>query len=144
MNETSQQACVVVKPRETHRGKQNLDYFEGVSAQTAGSKGLCMHLVTIPPQGRAKPHLHRSHESAVYVLSGEAGMWYGEGLREHVWMKTGDFAYIPANLPHLPYNPSGTIPCVGLIARTDPNEQESVTLLETADPGIAERKAGCA
>jgi uncharacterized RmlC-like cupin family protein len=50
----------------------------------------------------------------------------------------GDFVYIPANLPHLPYNRSGTVPCVGLIARTDPNEQESVTLLEVADPGFAE------
>jgi uncharacterized RmlC-like cupin family protein len=97
-----------------------------------------MHLVTIPPAGRAKPHLHQSHESAVYVLSGEAGMWYGEGLRKHMWVHAGDFVYIPANLPHLPYNRSGTVPCVGLIARTDPNEQESVTLLEVADPGFAE------
>jgi uncharacterized RmlC-like cupin family protein len=29
------------------------------------------------------------------------------------------------------------VPCVGLIAGTDPNEQESVTLLSLADPGIA-------
>ena len=134
-----QRECVVVRGGEASRGKQGLDYFEGVSAQTAGAEALCMHLVTIPPMGRAKPHLHRSHESAVYVLSGEAGMWYGEGLRRHLWMKAGDFAYIPANVPHLPYNPSGTTPCVGLISRTDPNEQESVTLLDIADPGIAER-----
>jgi|ERR1017187_4415983 uncharacterized RmlC-like cupin family protein len=139
MNDTSRQACIVIQRGEPHRGKQALDYFEGVSAQTAGSKGLCMHLVTIAPEGRAKPHLHQEHESAVYVLSGEAGMWYGDGLREHMWMQAGDFVYIPANLPHLPYNPSSTVPCVGLIARTDPNEQESVTLLEVADPGIAER-----
>jgi uncharacterized RmlC-like cupin family protein len=135
----SQQTCVVIQRGESHLGKQALQYFEGVSTETAGSKGLCMHLVTIPPMGRAKPHLHRSHESAVYVVAGEAGMWYGEGLREHAWMKAGDFVYIPANLPHLPYNPSSTVPCVGLIARTDPNEQESVTLLEMADPGIASR-----
>ena len=96
-------------------------------------------LVTIPPLGRAKPHLHENHESAVYVLSGEAGMWYGEGLREHVWMHAGDFLYIPANTPHLPYNASESEPCVGLIARTDPNEQESVTLLDYADPGVAAR-----
>ncbi|MBZ5626651.1 MAG: cupin domain-containing protein [Acidobacteriia bacterium] len=139
MNDRSQQACVVIKRGETHRGKQDLDYFEGVSAQTAGSKGLCLHVVTIPPQGRAKPHLHQSHESAVYVLSGEAGMWYGDGLREHVWMRTGDFVYIPANMPHLPYNASNTNPCVGLIARRDPNDQEGVTLLDVADPGIAGR-----
>ena len=129
--------CVVIGAAAKHRGKQNLEYFEGVSAETAKSKGLCMHMVTIPPLGRARPHLHENHESAVYVISGEAGMWYGEGLREHVWMRAGDFAYIPANVPHLPYNPSAETPCVGLIARTDPNEQESVTLLNIVDPGIA-------
>jgi uncharacterized RmlC-like cupin family protein len=67
-------------------------------------------------------------------------MWYGEGLREHVWMRTGDFVYIPANMPHLPYNASATEPCTGLIARTDPNEQESVTLLAIPDPGVRGRE----
>jgi uncharacterized RmlC-like cupin family protein len=52
-------------------------------------------------------------------------------------MSAGDFLYIPANTPHLPYNASDTEPCVGVIARTDPNEQESVTLLNIPDPGIA-------
>ncbi len=73
--------CVVIGAAAKHRGKQELEYFEGVSAGTAQSKGLCMHAVTIPPLGRARPHLHQNHESAVYVISGEAGMWYGEGLR---------------------------------------------------------------
>ena len=61
-------------------------------------------------------------------------MWYGEGLREHVWMSAGDFLYIPANTPHLPYNASDTEPCVGVVARTDPNEQESVTTPEFPIP----------
>jgi uncharacterized RmlC-like cupin family protein len=39
----------------------------------------------------------------------------------------------------LPYNASESVPCIGLIARTDPNEQESVTLLPLADPGVAPR-----
>ncbi len=129
--------CVLITHRDAHQGKQGLTYFEGISAQTAGSERLCLHLVVIPPLARAKPHLHQNHESAVYVLSGEAGMWYGDGLREHVWMHTGDFVYIPANVPHLPYNPSDIVPCQGLIARTDPDEQESVTLLSIPDPGIA-------
>ncbi len=128
-------SCVLIQPREATESKQGLHYFEGVSAQTAGSKGLCLHVVTIPPMGRAKPHLHQNHESAVYVLSGEAGMWYGEGLKEHVDMRPGDFVYIPANVPHLPYNASPSVPCTGLVARTDPNEQESVTLLPIQDPG---------
>jgi uncharacterized RmlC-like cupin family protein len=131
--------CVLIDRNTAYHGKQGLDYFAGVSSETAGSKALCLHKVTIPPLGRAKPHLHENHESAVYVLSGEAGMWYGEGLREHVWMRAGDFLYIPANVPHLPYNASESEPCIGLIARTDPNEQESVTLLPLNDPGIAGR-----
>jgi uncharacterized RmlC-like cupin family protein len=139
MDPTIEQRCIVISGGAARHGKQDLNYFEGVSWQTAGSKGLCMQVVTIPPQGRAKPHLHRSHESAVYVVSGEAGMWYGDGLREHVWMKAGDFAYIPANVPHLPYNPSTTTACTGIVARTDPNDQENVTILEIPDPGIAER-----
>jgi uncharacterized RmlC-like cupin family protein len=128
-------SCKVISGRAAYRGKQNLEVFEGVSAQSAGSKALCLHVITIPPGGRAKPHLHEHHESSVYVVSGRAGMWYGEGLREHVWMSAGDFLYIPANTPHLPYNASDTEPCVGVVARTDPNEQESITLLDIPDPG---------
>jgi len=53
-----------------------------------------MHLLTIPPGGRGKAHLHANHETAIYILSGEAEMW---------------------------------------VARTDPNEQESVILLPALD-----------
>lgn len=139
MESDTKQTCVLIQKSAGYRGKQGLEYFAGVSAGTSGSSGLCLHTVTIPPLGRAKPHLHENHESAVYVLSGEAGMWYGEGLRQHVWTRAGDFLYIPKNTPHLPYNPSESEPCVGLVARTDPNEQESVMLLDIPDPGIAAR-----
>jgi uncharacterized RmlC-like cupin family protein len=139
MGQEGVRTCVRIERKTNYQGKQGLDYLVGVCAETTGSKGLCLHTVTIPPLARARPHLHENHESAVYVLTGEAGMWYGEGLLEHVWLRAGDFLYIPANTPHLPYNPSESEPCVGLIARTDPNEQESVTLLDLADPGIAAR-----
>jgi len=139
MTEKTAQTCVLIPQQASYRGKQGLEYFAGVSAETAGAQKLCMHMVTIPPLARARPHLHESHESAVYVLSGEAGMWYGEGLREHMWLHAGDFLYIPANMPHLPYNASDSVPCIGILARTDPNEQESVTLLPVEDPGVAPR-----
>ncbi len=51
-------SCIVITPSAAHRGKQPLEYFEGVSAQTTGSHALCMHLVTVPRRARAKPHLH--------------------------------------------------------------------------------------
>ena len=88
-----------------------------------------MHLVTIPPGARANAHLHEDHETAIYVLQGEAEMWFGEDLQEYLTVKAGDFLYIPAGMPHLPGNPSATEPCVAVLARTDPNEQESVILL---------------
>ncbi len=126
--QANEATCKVVKADHTFYGKQALDYFAGISAESVGATGICMHLVTIPPGGRANPHYHEHHETAIYVLSGEAGMWYGDGLREHLTVRTGEFLYIPANMPHLPHNPSDTLPCVAVLARTDPNEQESVVL----------------
>jgi len=63
-------------------------------------------------------------------------MWYGEDLREYMLTRAGDFVYIPAGTPHLPSNPSKTETCVALIARTDPNEQESVVLLPELDERV--------
>jgi uncharacterized RmlC-like cupin family protein len=58
--------------------------------------------------------------------------------------KAGDLAYIPAGVPHLPINLSDK-PTSAVIARTDPNEQESVVLLPEleafAEEAIARLKA---
>jgi len=127
--------CAIVRGASAgaYQGKQGFSYFAGVSAETAGSQGLCMHLLTVPPGGRAKAHRHAHHETALYVLSGEAEMWYGARLEERMVCRPGDFIYIPAGVPHLPINLSATEPCVAIVARTDPNEQESVTLLPELD-----------
>ena len=129
--------CVVVRGGDggTYDGKQGLTYFAGISAETTGSRGICMHLLTIPPGTRAKAHLHEAHETAIYVLSGDAEMWYGEGLREHLTVGAGEFLYIPAGMPHLPAN-SGAAPCTAVLARTDPNEQESVVLLPEFEANV--------
>lgn len=118
--------CVVITPGEEFEGKQRLQYFAGISAQSAGARGICMHLVTIPPGARSEAHLHEHHETAIYVLSGEGGMRYGEGLRETLIVRAGQFLYIPAGMPHQTFNPSPVSPCTAVLARTDPDEQESV------------------
>jgi uncharacterized RmlC-like cupin family protein len=127
--------CAVVREAARYEGKQGLTYASGISAESVGATGLCMHRLTIPPGARAQPHLHENHETAIYVLSGEAEMLYGEGLREHVTVRAGDFLYIPAGVPHLPYN-DGSGPCTAVLARTDPNEQESVVLLPELLAGL--------
>ena len=57
--------CAVVRPGDAYAGKQGLAYVAGISAQTVGATGLCMHLLTIPPGGRANAHLHEAHETAI-------------------------------------------------------------------------------
>ena len=71
------------------------------------------------------------------MLSGEVVVFHGEGLRERDVMRAGDFIYIPANVPHLPMNASQSEPATAVIARTDPNEQESVVLLPELDAHVA-------
>jgi uncharacterized RmlC-like cupin family protein len=132
MDAKSKPTCRIVKPHHTYGGKQGLDYFEGIAAETVGSTSICMHLLTIPPGTRAKAHLHEAHETAIYMLSGEAHTWYGDRLEEHVVVHAGELFYIPAGIPHLPANLSST-PCTAIIARSDPNEQESVVLLPELD-----------
>ena len=128
MNSPSGMACRVIHAADTYDGKQGLTYFCGVAAENVGSKGICMHLLTIPPGGRAKAHMHENHETAVYVLDGETVTLYGERLENSIHSRAGDLVYIPAGVPHLPINLSDR-PASAVIARTDPNEQESVVLL---------------
>ncbi len=125
--------CACLRAGEPFVGKQGFTYAPAVSAETVGARGIHMQFLTIPPGARAKAHKHESHETALHVLSGEVGMWYGDRLERHMVNRKGDFVYIPPNLPHLPYNLSQTEPATAVVARTDPNEQESVVLLPELD-----------
>lgn len=121
-------ACQKIRPHGTYAGKQGFDYFEGISAETTGARAICMHLLTIPPGGRARAHKHDTHETAIYAISGSARMFWGAQLENVMEINAGDLIHIPADMPHLPMN-DGAVDAVAVIARTDPNEQESVTLL---------------
>jgi uncharacterized RmlC-like cupin family protein len=61
MEEFSKPTCHVLRPGTTYAGKQGFSYFEGIAKETVGSQGICMHLLTVPPGGRAKAHMHESH-----------------------------------------------------------------------------------
>jgi uncharacterized RmlC-like cupin family protein len=120
--------CKIVRPHDTFEGKQGLTYFAGIAAETVGAQGICMHLLRFPPGARAKAHLHENHETAIYLIQGEVEMWYGPQLEQKMTQRAGELLYIPAGMPHLPFN-AGTEEAVAVLARTDPNEQESVVLL---------------
>ncbi len=132
-NPTTQRAARLIHSGATYEGKQGLTYGAGVFADNVGASGICMHLLNIPPSGRAKAHMHANHETPIYLISGEALVYHGDGLAHQDRMRAGDFMYIPASVPHLPVNPSQTEPAVAVLARTDPNEQESVVLMPDLD-----------
>jgi len=130
--EQKKHTCQIIRPSKTYGGKQGLNYFEGIATETVGSTGICMHMVKIPPGAKANAHLHENHETAIYVLKGEAQIWYGDNLSEHMIVREGEFLYIPAGVPHCPANLSDD-EVIAVLARTDPNEQESVHPLPELD-----------
>jgi uncharacterized RmlC-like cupin family protein len=126
----------LVKAGDAEQGLTGVTYAAGISASTAGAAGLCLQLASLPPGARSVAHQHDGHESAAYVVEGEIVLFSGAGLEERVTAGPGDFVYIPSGTPHLVMNPSETEPAVTVLARTDANEQESVTPLPALD-GLA-------
>jgi uncharacterized RmlC-like cupin family protein len=130
---------IIIRAAGNYEGKQGMSLATGVSSRSAGARALCLHLVVIPPGTRGVPHAHDGHESAIYTVSGETEVWHGEGLRQCSIVKAGDFMYVPPGTPHLPVNRSD-VTTIAVVARTDPQEQESVITL-SLPPHLAELDA---
>ena len=117
---------VLVRPETETISKQRLGQFVGVSGASTGATAISMNLVVIPPGGAAEPHLHEGYETAIYILKGEVDTRYGPGLRQSLIARAGDFLFIGPDVPHQPVNLSQTEAAMAIVARNDPNEQESV------------------
>ncbi|MFC7515927.1 cupin domain-containing protein [Herbaspirillum sp. GCM10030257] len=122
----NKQTVVAVRPDRETMTRQRLPYFTGISGDTAGSTGISMHMVVIPPGARAEPHSHAGYETAIYVLEGRVETRYGEDLAESVISEAGDFLFIPPSVPHEAINLSATEAARAIVARNDPAEQDRV------------------
>ncbi|HEX4831764.1 MAG TPA: cupin domain-containing protein [Trebonia sp.] len=118
-----------VRSAESCDGKQGVRLSAGINGETTGSQALSLHLVMIPPGTRGMPHYNAEHESAIYAVSGETEVWHGDGLLQRTVVRAGDFMYVPPGTPHLPVNRGGVM-SVSVVARTDPQEQESMVIVE--------------
>ena len=124
----------VVRGSESYESQQGSTYAPGISAETVGAKVLFLGLVTLPPGGRTKSHIHAYHESAFYMLSGdEVELWTGDRLHHKDVAHPGDFLFIPAKVPHVAVNRSETTPAVFVGVRNEPTAQESVVMLPDFD-----------
>ena len=133
MSTTAKPTCRVIRSAQEYDGKQGPRYAGAISAESVGSQGVWFGSITLGPGARTKAHYHEAHETAMYVVSGEADMWFGEGLQEHDIIRAGEYLYIPAGVSHVAVNRSQTEPVVVVASRTDPNEQESVVLQPELD-----------
>jgi uncharacterized RmlC-like cupin family protein len=124
--------CRVVRSGDPYEGRQGLTYLTGLGGETVGSKAICMKVVVLPEGARAKTHLHRGIETAVYVIDGRAEMFFGDRLEGHVDVAADDYVYIPPDVPHLVVNRSGS-QTRALVAHTAADDQEGIVLLPELD-----------
>ncbi len=120
------QPVQAVRADRSEMRAQGLPYFLGISGKTVGSRALSMHMVVIPPGGRAEPHLHQGYETGIYVLEGRVATRWGEHLQNEVVSEPGDFLFIPPGMPHEAINLSSTDAARAIVARNDPAEEDRV------------------
>ena len=95
----------VVQGASSYMSQQGSVYAPGISAETVGSKGVFLGIVTIAPEGRTKAHHHEFHESAFYMMSGDAvELCTGSRLEHREMAHAGDYLFIPAQVPHVAVN----------------------------------------
>lgn len=127
---------VVVKGGPEHRVEQGADYQPGVSAETVGSRVIWLGLMTLPSGARTKAHVHQRHETALYMMSGDAlELWTGDDLEHCDIVLPGDYVYIPANVLHVAVN-RGSMPAVFMGSRNEASAQESLVLRPEMDARI--------
>lgn len=135
MSDTETARVVALRAQQQIDTLQGLPYFVGISGDTAGARGLAMHIVVIPPGAAAKPHVHQGYETGIYVLAGRVETRYGERLEQSVVSEAGDFLFIPPGVPHEARNLSATEPARAIVARNDPEEREKVVAYVVPEGG---------
>ena len=133
---TTSRRGMVVKAAPEHRVQQGSDYRAGVSAETTGSQVIWLGLMTLPPGGRTKAHVHEHHETALYMMSGDAlELWTGDELEHCEAVRPGDFVYIPANVLHVAVN-RGAMTAVFIGSRNEATARESMALRPEMDARV--------
>ena len=123
--------CRIYRRGERYEGAQGMTYFEGLSGNA-----ICMVELELPPGGRSRAHLHRSVESAGYVIEGELTMLWGERLEHRGRIAAGELAYIPADMPHVVLNETEQA-ARAVVAHTAPTDQDGIELLPELDALLA-------
>jgi uncharacterized RmlC-like cupin family protein len=118
-----------LKPIVTRGGRESGDtaqsgglaFLSGVGSAATPSAKLWFGRAGNAPGARSLPHHHGEAETGAYLLSGQARIYFGEGLSEYVDLTAGDFMFVPPFMPHLEANMSTTEPAWWIACRSPGN-----------------------
>jgi uncharacterized RmlC-like cupin family protein len=116
----------VVKPGEDHDVPRGVVGGAEISQTTAGAHNIYMGRFRVPPGARSLPHYHEGCESAVYMLSGELLVKWGDHLEKEIQLEPGDMVYVPPRETHVLENGSDTTAAEYVVARDSPLEDAVV------------------
>jgi uncharacterized RmlC-like cupin family protein len=107
------------------------DQFNSETAQTSGSlrraavyvesgidSPMWAGLFLVEPGARTGIHHHGKQHTIVYVLSGSSYVRWGDHGEFDVTLRAGDFAFVPAWLPHQEINRSIDTPFQWVVVRS--------------------------
>jgi len=93
----------------------------GVGTNNTPATKIWFGKVSNEPGYRSLPHHHGEAETGGYVLKGVARIYFGEGYKQWIDMKEGDWVFVPPFMPHVEVNMSTTDELVWMTTRTPEN-----------------------
>ncbi len=113
----------VVKPSDEERDvPRGVVGGAEISQATTGATNIYMGVFRVPAGARSRPHYHEHCESAVYMLSGQLEVKWGDHLEESVTIDAGDMVYVPPRETHILHNLSASEAAEYVVARNSPTE----------------------
>src|ERR1700759_4135664 len=110
------------KPGPDHEVPRGIVGGAEISQATAGASNIYMGVFRVPAGARSRPHYHEKCESAVYMLSGQLEVRWGDHLDQTVTIERGDMVYVPPRETHILQNLSDSEPAEYVVARDSPTE----------------------
>ncbi|MEA2933680.1 MAG: hypothetical protein QOD74_326 [Variibacter sp.] len=91
-----------------------------IAPQLGFQSALWGGLFEVEPGARTGIHHHGEQQTIAYVLSGICEIRWGARGDYAARAKAGDFIHVPAFLPHMEINPSGSEPFRWVVVRSTP------------------------
>ena len=112
----------LVKPGAEHEVPRGILGGSEVSQATTGAHNIYMARFRVPAGARSRAHYHADCESALYMLSGEIRIRFGEHLEQTLDVEPGDLLYVPPRETHVVENRSDSEHADYVVARDSPTE----------------------